>query len=560
MRHLKSLQNPCTLRPDIIPPALANSSQWIVWSYEDAGRKNGKFGVDKVPYQARNPSLKASRWDVSDWADLATALQCALTEPHIDGIGYFFSKNDGLIGIDFDNCRDPKTGRIRKEYQFWIDKLDGYAEVSPSGTGVKVWVKGIIDNRCFRNDESTGFRIPNFVGGVIEIYRRGQYFTVTTQVLEGFECIKPAQEELDVLSEFYFSGTHNNLFDVSGGWVSGEQAPNVVENLSKRAKARLGTGYLTGKIVYSPDGTQLVVPKSTGIWVYDTSTFEVIDLISEHRAFNSTEIRNNQWYKLIKVDNTVGFSSEGNLFAVRVAWQSSIVSSTYRIYTIQIWSRKIEQTERISIKWPEKIDSMVLSPDGSTLAGSKDGTIYLWNVHTGELRNTLTVGSKKIDSMVFSPDGSMLASSSWRGIGEFNTSPDGETYEYIDSFIDVWDIHTGRHKFNLSANSFLGFSPDGQMLAGRIYGDSVALWDANTGVCEFTFTHYESDLGSATSLAFSPDGLTLASFSNDTIHLWNFHTGNCKFTFTGTGHITSLVFSPDGCTLAGGCEDGTVLL
>lgn len=576
--HLKSLQKQWTLRPEIIPPALANSSQWIVWSYEAAGRKNGKFGVDKVPYQARNPSLKASRSDVSDWADLATVVQCASVNPDIDGIGYFFSENDGLIGIDFDNCRDPKTSRIRKEYQFWIDKLDGYAEVSPSGTGVKVWVKGIVDNRCFKNDESTGFRIPNFAGGVIEVYRRGQYFTVTTQVLDGFEHIKPAQEELDVLSEFYLSHTHNNLLGVLGVWVSGEQAPNVVENLPKSTKACLGTGYLTGKIVYSPDGTQLVVPKSTGIWVYDMSTFEAIDLISEHRAFNSTEIRNDQWCELIEVDNAVGFSSEGNLFAVRVAWQYCVLPRTSEIYTIRIWSREIEQPELISIKCPEKVDSMVFSPDGLTLAGSKDGTIYLWNVHTGELQNILTVEGKKVDSMVFSLDGLTLASTSWVGTGQFGIAPDGNTYESIHSFIDVWDTRTGTRKFNLFADSLLGFSPDGQMLAGRINGDSVALWEANTGSCEFTFTHYPpsvlypypttppdsytdtSALGSATSLAFSPDGLTLASFSDDTIHMWDYHTGNCKFTFTGTGYITSLVFSPDGRTLAGGCEDGTVLL
>ena len=571
VRHLKLLQNQWTLRPDVIPLALANSSQWIVWSYEAAGRKNGKFGVDKVPYQARNPSLKASRWDVSDWDDLATALQCVLTNPHIDGIGYFFSKNDGLIGIDFDNCRDPKTGRIRKEYQFWIDKLDGYTEVSPSGTGVKVWVKGIVDNRCFRNDESTGFRIPNFAGGIIEIYRRGQYFTVTTQVLDGFEHIKPAQEELDVLSEFYLSHTHNNLLGVLGGWVSGEQAPNVVENLPKSTKACLGTGYLTGKIAYSPDGTQLVVPKSTGIWVYDTSTFEVTDLISEHRAFNSTEIRNNQWCELIEVDNAVGFSSEGKLFAVRVAWQYCVLPRTSEIYTIRIWSREIEQPERISIECPEKIDSMMLSPDGTTLAGSKNGTIYLWNVHTGELQNILTVEAKKIDSMVFSPDRLTLASTSWVGTGQFGISPDGDTYESIHSFIDVWDIRTGRHKFiQHQATDFLVFSSDGRTLANSTEdGWFIALSDVETGIRKFCLEDYAYNSyydGNtlipirATSLVFSPDVYVLASFSANKIQLWDLHTGNCKLTFTGTGDITSLVFSPDGLTLAGGCEDGTVLL
>lgn len=571
IQRLKLLQKHHPLRPEVIPPELANSSQWIVWTYEVGGRKNGKFGPDKIAYQARNPSLKSSGWYASDWSDLTTALQCVKDNPHIDGIGYFFSKNDGLTGIDFDNCRDPKTGRIRKEYQFWIDKLDGYTEVSPSGTGIKVWVKGTIDSKYFRNDESTGFRIPNFADGIIEIYRRGQYFTVTTQLLEGFEHIKQAQEELDVLSEFYLSHVHNNLLVGSGGWISGEQAPNVVENLPKSAKKRLGTGYLTGKIVYSPDGTQLVVPKSSGIWVYDASTLEVIDFISEYRAFNSSAIRDDQWGELIEIDNAVGFGTEGKLFAVRVAWQRVVFEGPSEIYTLRIWSKEIEQPTPISLECSEKMDSMVLSPDGRILAGSKKGTIYLWDVHTGKLQNTFTGTATKIKSMVFSPDGSMLASSSWSDIGEFGISPDGETYEHGHFYGNVWDLRTGKHKFiQNQATDPLVFSPDGSTLAnGTEDGWFIVLSDAETGIQKFCpedyaySSYYDGNTLipiRATSLAFSPDGHILASFSANKIQFWDLHTGNCKSTFTGIDYITSLVFSPDGCTLAGGCKDGTVLL
>lgn len=138
------------------------------------------------------------------------------------------------------------------------------------------------------------------------------------------------------------------------------------------------------------------------------------------------------------------------------------------------------------------------------------------------------MGSKKIDSMVFSPDGSTLTSTSWMGTGGFISVSDSETYESRYYHIDVWDTCTGRHKFKLYADSFLGFSPDGQILAGRIHGDSVSLWDADTGTCKFTFTHYDTSLGSATTLEFSPNGLMLASCSHDTIHLWDYHTGNCN--------------------------------
>lgn len=99
-------------------------------------------------------------------------------------------------------------------------------------------------------------------------------------------------------------------------------------DLPEGAKVRLGTGYLTGNITYSPDGALLVIPKSSGIWVYDTSTLEVVDMIGEYRVFNSAKIRKNQWCELIAVDNAVGFSSKGNLFAVRVAWQYCVWTPT----------------------------------------------------------------------------------------------------------------------------------------------------------------------------------------------------------------------------------------
>ena len=206
IQRLKLLQRQHQFCPEVIPPELADLDQWVVWSYEVHQWKNGTFGVGKVPYQAKVPNRKASTTTPLDWCDLETAVQCVESDWHpADGIGFVFSRADGLSGVDFDNCRDPLTEHIREEYQFWIDALEGYAEVSPSGTGVKVWVKGTISDRYFKTEESTGFRILNFAGGEIEVYRRGQYFTVTTQCLKDVEFITPAQTELDVLSEWSLS-------------------------------------------------------------------------------------------------------------------------------------------------------------------------------------------------------------------------------------------------------------------------------------------------------------------------------------------------------------------
>ncbi len=211
VRRLKLLQQQYPLCPDVIPPELADLDQWVVWSYEVHQPGNGRFGPDKVPYQTKNPKQRVMKTCDSHWSDLTTALRCVETYQHIDGIGFVFSKEDGLSGVDFDNCRNPETGHIREEYQFFIDQLGGYAEVSPSGTGVKVWVKGTIADRYFKTERTTGFSILKFAGGEIEVYRRGQYFTVTTQCLKKVESITSAQTVLDVLSEWSLSEVSRNL-------------------------------------------------------------------------------------------------------------------------------------------------------------------------------------------------------------------------------------------------------------------------------------------------------------------------------------------------------------
>ena len=143
-------------------------------------------------------------------------------------------------------------------------------------------------------------------------------------------------------------------------------------------------------------------------------------------------------------------------------------------------------------------------------------------------------------------------------------SPDG-TRIAVGTSIGIWlyDAHTGVELALLTGHTdwvwSVAFSPDGETLASGSLDDTIRLWDARTGEYQQTL---EGHTDWVLSVAFSPDGSTLASGSMDnTIRLWDTHTGELQQILEGhTREARSAAYSPDGSILASGSLDGTVLL
>ena len=144
-----------------IPEELRRRPQWLVWKLEERDSK-----PTKIPYIAGGVG-KASSTDSETWRSFDEAV-VALKTGRYDGIGFVFSTGDPYAGIDLDDCRNPETGELEEWAAKTVQELDGYAEISPSGTGVHIIVRG---------------KAPNKKRGKVEAYSSERYFTITGQVL-----------------------------------------------------------------------------------------------------------------------------------------------------------------------------------------------------------------------------------------------------------------------------------------------------------------------------------------------------------------------------------------
>ncbi len=146
---------------DNIPEEMRQYGHWLVWKLE---RRDGK--ETKIPYIAGGVG-RASATDSRTWRTFEEAVE-ALKTGRYNGIGFVFSSGDPFAGVDLDKCRDPKTGALEEWAAAIVQELGGYAEASPSGTGIHIITRG---------------KAPNRKRGQVEAYSSERYFTMTGRAL-----------------------------------------------------------------------------------------------------------------------------------------------------------------------------------------------------------------------------------------------------------------------------------------------------------------------------------------------------------------------------------------
>ena len=181
---------------DNIADELKQFPQWVLWREEP--RKGDPEKMTKPPYQP-NGRLAESNNPLT-WSPFSLVKEAA---PRFDGVGFVLAQDDPYAGLDFDNCRCPAFDNLDPEISGglnmvlpqvadYVRRLDSYTELSPSGKGLHVFLKGRLP-------------VDGKKKGGYEAYQSGRYLTVTGHVLPGLpQTIEPRQMEVDAFYKAVF--------------------------------------------------------------------------------------------------------------------------------------------------------------------------------------------------------------------------------------------------------------------------------------------------------------------------------------------------------------------
>ena len=231
-----------------------------------------------------------------------------------------------------------------------------------------------------------------------------------------------------------------------------------------------------------------------------------------------------------------------------------------------------------------KVNAIAFKDNGTLISGGNDNTLRAWDVTTGTQRWSKDVGDSVWAVAFPSHDPFFIAYGGDRNYdirmrysedGDFRGKVTGHTRDvyslafkpnsYLlasgaagwDETIRIWDVEDRddlRHVRTLRGHtdliSSVAWSPDGKTLASASQDGTVRLWNPNNGI---NFAVLRGHAERVHCVAWSPDGRILASGSaDDTVRLWDPDTHGIRRVLQAPVDVLTLAFHPSGQTLASG--------
>jgi len=207
---------------DELLPKLKDRDQWVCWTYEERDGDRTKPPI--APFGGEH---YASSTNPETWGSYEQAVEYHKRgDTDTEGDGFVVSERDMVVGIDLDGCHHPETGEIEPWAEGIMDMIPTYWEVSPSQTGLRGFLFGVLPEGRNRRQQERTLDMPEWVeeekSPEVEIYDSGRYMTFTGKHIDGTptEAREAPQALKDVHAEYVADESDDTGENDAGGSFS----------------------------------------------------------------------------------------------------------------------------------------------------------------------------------------------------------------------------------------------------------------------------------------------------------------------------------------------------
>ncbi len=234
----------------------------------------------------------------------------------------------------------------------------------------------------------------------------------------------------------------------------------------------------------------------------------------------------------------------GNVTCLALSPKEDIVVSGSKDHTLKIWEIQTGNCLLTLKGHRGPVASVDISPNGRfVLSGSQDKTLRLWELETGRCIHCMEGHDLWVEHVLFTPDGRRVISGS------------------RDNTIKIWERKNGHKLYSLTSHSdlisCLKITPDGQYIVSGSHDRTLRIWETESGQCLHNLEKHTEHVKCITCHPTKP--LMLSGGWDGRMYLWDIQKGECICEYAGHENwINDVCITPDGTRVLSASLDKTV--